>query len=96
MGYEGVDEPGLGTLLVHTIPFLASLFSDERMVIQGEGKHLMHGHDPFLYLLESHGLHGGVQLGMHVVWGRRVEGEVSIHQGRGRGRMPWSLSGTGR
>ena len=94
MGYERVDEPGFATLSVHSILCLASLFSDERVVIESEGGPLVHGHDPVSDLLWVHGKHGGVgRRGIHAlkgVW--RVVRVACIPRCMGSSWKPWCLA----
>jgi hypothetical protein len=64
------------------------------MIIQGEGKHFMHGHDAVSYLPKRHGRNGGQCRRVHVQWVWRVEGEVAcIPMSMGRCWKPWSWSG---
>ena len=97
MSYERVDEPGFASLSVHSIPYLASLFSDEGVVIQGEGGSLVHAHDPVPYLLGRQdrvvGVHRRewiVAVGWLAWW---VVRRACTPRCMGRGWKPLSLSG---
>ena len=94
MSYERIDEPGFASLSVHTISDLASLFSDEGVVIQGEGGSLVHAHDPVPYLLGRQdrivGVHREWVVAVRWLWW--VVRRACIPRCMGRSWKPWSLA----